>query len=273
MARGSGRDHGNRHSRTRSETTLLPASSHARRHSLLPTTPSLNDWRQADVPCVNDTEATPIAIIGLACRLPGHVTTAEELWELCSRSRSGWSSIPKERFNHQNYHHPDPEKRGCYNAVGAHFIQEDPSLFDAPFFNINEQEAISMDPQQRLLLECTYEALENGGLPLHQLAGQSVGVFVGASYADYEVNNTRDLDSAPNYQATGCAAALLSNRLSYYFDLRGPSFTVDTACSSSLTALHLAVQSLQKGDSSMAIVGGAHLNMTPDLFVTMSTAK
>jgi len=94
-----------------------------------------------------------------------------------------------------------------------------------------------MDPQQRLLLECTYEALENGGIPKESLVGESVGVFVGGSFADYELRNCRDTDSTPMYQATGCAQSLLSNRISYYFDFSGPSFTVDTACSSSLGAL------------------------------------
>ncbi|ESZ94274.1 polyketide synthase [Sclerotinia borealis F-4128] len=212
----------------------------------------------------------PIAIVGMSCRLPGNVSTPEEFWELCSRARSGWSEIPKDRFNHAAFSHPNPDQLGCYNPQGGHFLEEDLGLFDAPFFNLTEKEAIALDPQQRLLLECTYEALENGGFPKQTLAGKDVGVFVGGSFADYELNNVRDTDTAPMYQATGCAASLLANRLSYYFDFTGPSATVDTACSSSLSALHLACQSLRSGESSHAIVGSCHLNVLPDYFITMS---
>ncbi|PVH83915.1 putative polyketide synthase [Cadophora sp. DSE1049] len=215
----------------------------------------------------------PIAIVGMGCRLPGDVSTPDEFWELCSRARSGWSPIPKSRFNHEAFHHPNPDKIGCYNPEGGHFLSEDVGLFDAPFFNITEKEAISMDPQQRLLLECTYEALENAGIPKRDLVGENVGVFVGGSFADYELRNCRDTDTAPIFQATGCAQSLLSNRLSYYFDFTGPSFTVDTACSSSLGAMHLACQSLRNGESSQAIVASCHLNLLPDYFVLMSMSS
>ncbi|KAL2060742.1 hypothetical protein VTL71DRAFT_9384 [Oculimacula yallundae] len=162
---------------------------------------------------------------------------------------------------------------GCYNPEGGHFLEEDVGLFDAPFFNITEKEAISMDPQQRLLLECTFEALENAGIPKQDLAGENVGVFVGGSFADYELRNCRDTDTAPVFQATGCAQSLLSNRISYYFDFSGPSFTVDTACSSSLGAMHLACQSIRNGESSHAIVASCHLNLIPDYFVIMSMSS
>jgi len=130
-----------------------------------------------------------------------------------------------------------------------------------------------MDPQQRLGLEVTYEALESAGIPKESLIGKDVGVFVGGSFADYELHNCRDIDTAPMFAATGSAACMLSNRISYYFDLRGPSFTVDTACSSSLTALHQAMTSLRRKECKHAIVGGSHLNILPDYFVTMSTSQ
>lgn len=216
---------------------------------------------------------TPIAIIGYACRLPGEVTTPEELWELCSRGRTGWGPVPSGRFSSDAYYHPAPGKRGCINAKGGYFLHEDTGRFDAPFFNMTAQEAIALDPQQRLLLECTFEAFESSGMAKEGVAGKDIGVFVGGSFSDYEVNNTRDLDTAPTYQATGCAPAMQSNRLSYYFDLRGPSMTVDTACSSSLVALHSAMLSLRNGESSSAVVAAAHLNLTPDFFVTMSNTQ
>ncbi|OJJ39118.1 hypothetical protein ASPWEDRAFT_149949 [Aspergillus wentii DTO 134E9] len=215
----------------------------------------------------------PIAIIGYACRLPGHVTSPLDLWELCTRGRSGWCPIPKDRFSFESFHHPNPSKTGTFNPKGGYFLDEDIARFDAPFFNLTVQEAISMDPQQRLLLECSYEALESAGVPKEDLAGRNVGVFVGGNFADYELNNVRDVETIPLYQATGCAPSLQSNRLSYFFNLRGPSLTVDTACSSSLVALHYAVQSLRSGESKEAIVGGCRLNIVPDLFVSMSMSQ
>jgi len=218
-------------------------------------------------------DVTPIAIIGMACRTSGNVSSAEELWELCSRARSGWSQVPAERWSQEGYFHPNASRTGTYNPEGAHFIQEDIALFDAPFFNISAVEAKSIDPQQRLLLECTYEALENAGVPKETIVGQNVGVFVGGSFSEYSLYCLRDPDRVPAYEATGTAQSVLSNRLSYYFDLKGPSATVDTACSSGLSALHLACQSLRSGESSQAIVGASHLNVMPDMFISMSNSR
>lgn len=216
----------------------------------------------------------PIALIGYSCRLSGQVSSPGDLWELCTRGRSGWSPIPKDRFSPGAYHHPNPSKPGTFNPAGGYFIDDDTlSRFDAPFFNVTMQEAISMDPQQRLLLECSYEALESAGIPKESLAGRNVGVFCGGNFADYELRNLRDIETCPSFQATGCAPALQSNRISYYFDLQGPSLTIDTACSSSIVALHYAVQSLRSGESSEALVAGCRLNLLPDYFVSMSLSQ
>ena len=145
----------------------------------------------------------PIAIIGMACRLPGNVATPAEFWELCTRARTGWTEIPKERFNSDLFHHPNPGKGGCLNPVGGNFLNIDLAAFDAPFFGLTEKEAISMDPQQRLLLECTFEALENAGIPKHTIVGKDVGVFVGGSFPEYESHLFRDPDTIPMHQATG----------------------------------------------------------------------
>lgn len=145
----------------------------------------------------------PIAIVGMACRLPGNVSTPAEFWELCTRARTGWTGIPKERFNSDVFHHPNPGKGGCFNAVGGNFLNVDLAAFDAPFFGLTEKEAISMDPQQRLLLECTFEALENAGIPKHTIVGKDVGVFVGGSFPEYESHLFRDSDTIPMHQATG----------------------------------------------------------------------
>ncbi|KAI0443526.1 ketoacyl-synt-domain-containing protein [Xylaria telfairii] len=215
----------------------------------------------------------PIAIVGMSCRLPGNVASPAEFWELCARARSGYSTIPPERFNTASFQHPNPGKAGCHNPVGGHFLNTDLAAFDAPFFGLTEKEAISMDPQQRLLLECTFEALENAGIPKHHIVGKDVGVFVGGSFPEYESHLFRDPDTIPMHQATGCAYAMQSNRISHFFDLKGPSFTTDTACSSSLVALHVACQSIRTGESGMAIVGGCHLNMLPEFWISFSKSR
>ncbi|KAL1843114.1 hypothetical protein VTJ49DRAFT_3061 [Mycothermus thermophilus] len=215
----------------------------------------------------------PIAIVGMACRMPGNVSTPTEFWELCARARTGWTEIPKERFDSSRFHHPNQGKGGTLNPVGGNFLNIDLAAFDAPFFGLTEKEAISMDPQQRLLLECTFEALESAGIPKHSIVGKNVGVFVGGSFAEYESHLFRDSDTIPMHQATGCAFAMQSNRISHFFDLRGPSFTADTACSSSMVAVHLACQSLRAGETSCALVGGCHLNMLPEFWISFSTCR
>ncbi|CRJ92526.1 hypothetical protein BN1723_008504 [Verticillium longisporum] len=220
-----------------------------------------------------DQSSMPIAIVGMACRLPGSVASPAEFWELCSRARTGFTPVPKERFNHDTFYHPNPGKTGTYHASGGNFLDVDLAAFDAPFFGLTEKEAISMDPQQRLLLECTFEALENAGIPKHSIVGEDVGVFIGGNFAEYESHLFRDSDTIPMHQATGCAQAMQANRLSHFFDLRGPSYTVDTACSSSLVALHQACQSLRAGESNQAIVGGCHLNMLPEFWVSFSSCR
>lgn len=149
------------------------------------------------------TKPMPIAIVGMSCRLPGNVASPAEFWELCARARSGYSTIPPERFNTASFQHPNPGKAGCHNPVGGHFLNTDLAAFDAPFFSLTEKEAISMDPQQRLLLECTFESLENAGIPKHHILGKDVGVFVGGSFPEYESHLFRDPDTIPMHQATG----------------------------------------------------------------------
>ncbi|TLD08427.1 uncharacterized protein PgNI_07432 [Pyricularia grisea] len=217
---------------------------------------------------------TPIAIVGMACRMPGAVSSPAEFWELLTRCRSGFGPIPAAtRFDPAAFQHPVPGRGGCFTPVGGNFLQCDVRAFDAPFFGLTEKEATSLDPQQRLLLECTFEALENAGIPKHTIVGRDVGVFIGGSFPEYESHLFRDSDAIPMHQATGCAYAMQSNRISHFFDLRGPSFTSDTACSSSMVAVHLACQSLRSGESSVALVGGCHLNMLPEFWISFSTSR
>lgn len=128
-----------------------------------------------------------------------------------------------------------------------------------------------MDPQFRLQLESVYEALENAGIPLNKIAGSKTSVFAGAFFHDYNDSILRDADNIPRFYLTGLGSAMASNRISHFFDLRGPSMTVDTGCSTTLTALHQAVQSLRAGDADMSIVGGSNVMLNPDMFKTMSS--
>ena len=144
-----------------------------------------------------------VAIVGMACRFPGDASNPSEFWELLSRCRSGFTEIPKERFNASAFYHPNPVKGGTLNPVGGNFLNVDLSNFDAPFFGMTEKEAISLDPQQRLLLECTFEALENAGVPKQNIVGKDVGVFIGGSFPEYESHLFRDTDTIPMHQATG----------------------------------------------------------------------
>ncbi|EHK42694.1 polyketide synthase [Trichoderma atroviride IMI 206040] len=212
----------------------------------------------------------PLAIVGMSCRLSGGVSTLDDFWTMLSRSRDGWRPIPEERYSAKAYYHPDPHKKGCFNQKGGYFMTGDMSTFDAPFFNITRQEAEAMDPQQRHLLECTYEALENAGIPKHDIAGSNMGVFIGGTASNYHLGTLKEVDQIPMYDATGNHQSIQAGRISYYFNLHGPSFTADTACSSGLYALHLAVQSIRSGDSDSAIVAASSLHLQPHYMISMS---
>jgi acyl transferase domain-containing protein len=162
------------------------------------------------------------------------------------------------------------KKRSTSVAMGAHFLRQDISRFDANFFGLPKHDVDAMDPQQRIMMEVAYEALEGAGLPLDQIAGSRTGVFIGYFTNDYRDMICRDPDDAPLYTFTGTSTASLANRISWLWDLRGPSFTINTACSSSLLALHLACQSLQRGESDVAIVGGSSLLLNPEMFMFLS---
>ncbi|KAJ5929597.1 polyketide synthase [Penicillium verhagenii] len=206
-----------------------------------------------------------IAIIGLACRFPGSASNSEKFWELLSNKKSAAGTVPETRYNVDAFHHTASEKLNTLSAQNGHFIDQDVAAFDAPFFNITSQEATAMDPTARFLLEVTYEAMETAGLPLEGLAGSDTSCHVGCFTRDYHEMLMRDAETAPLYAGTGTGFSLLSNRISWFFDLRGASMTLDTACSSSLVGLHLACQGLRTGEATTAIVCGANLILSPDL--------
>ncbi|KAL4941786.1 hypothetical protein BDV06DRAFT_222773 [Aspergillus oleicola] len=212
----------------------------------------------------------PIAIVGMGCRFPGDATSPERLWELCVNAKSAWSEVPEDRWNKDAFYHPDGKRIGTTNVRGGNFLQQDIARFDAPFFNVSAAEAKAMDPQLRLQLEVCYEAIENAGIPLEKLAGSKTAVFSGIFTRDYTEAMLRDIETLPSYYVTGTGTAMLANRLSYFFDLKGPSLTVDTGCSTSLVALHLACQSIRSGESEAALVGGSNIILNPDLPIALS---
>ena len=212
--------------------------------------------------------AVDVAVIGLACRFPGDADNVENFWNfLCDKRTS--VSDKTSRWNMNAFYSPK-KKLNASITRRAHYLKQDIAAWDAKFFDISKAEAEAIDPQQRIFLEVAYEALENAGLPMHEIAGSRTGVFLGSFTNDCSELVHRDPEAAPSAIFTGTNSTSTSNRVSWFFDLKGPSFTLNTACSSSLVALHLACQSLQTGDSDTAIVGGVNLLLNPDIFMQLS---
>ncbi|WP_231512042.1 type I polyketide synthase, partial [Chondromyces apiculatus] len=212
-----------------------------------------------------------MAIVGIGCRFPGSASTPEAFWDLLRHGVDAITEVPSERWDAAALYSADPTVPGKMHTRWGGFLS-DVRGFDAAFFGISPREAMSADPQQRLLLETAWEALEDAGQPVDQLAGAPVGVFVGLSARDYSELQSR-AGGVPHdiHAATGAAASIAANRISYALDLRGPSLTVDTACSSSLVAVHLACESLRRGECSLALAGGVNLLLAPE--VTLQFAK
>jgi phthiocerol/phenolphthiocerol synthesis type-I polyketide synthase C len=213
-----------------------------------------------------------IAIVGMSCRFPGGVTGPEEFWRLLESERDVVTQVPAERFGTEFYQHPSKREPGKAYTFAAGVL-DDVSGFDADFFGISPREATQMDPQQRLLLELTWEAFEDAGVRPRDMRGHNCGVYVGVASTDYANRSMDDLNSVDPYSATGNTLSIASNRISYLFDLRGPSMSIDTACSSSLVALHQAVSALQAGDIDVALAGGVNLLLHPFGFVGFSKAS
>ena len=216
-------------------------------------------------------QAEPIAIVGAACRLPG-APDLDSFWAMLLAGTDAVSEIPDDRWNKAQLYHPEKGQRGKAYTFAAGVI-DGIGQFDPAFFGISPREAAQMDPQQRLLLELAYEAIEDAGFDAARLAGEPIGVFVGGSSWDYLNLNIGDPATTDAYSMIGITLCSLSNRISYAFDLRGPSFTVDTACSSSLVALHQACEAIRGGQIDMAMVGGVSLLLAPQSYIGFCAAS
>lgn len=222
---------------------------------------------------VKDTSHQDIAIIGSGCRFPGGSNSPSKLWGLIRNPYQLAQPIPLDRFSVQGFYHESGQYHGHFNVKEAYFLAGEGvhRRFDAPFFGMSPAEATCLDPQCRLLLETVYEALEAAGLTIESLQGSDTAVYAGQMVADYDQIMMRDSDGClGTYHASGTSNAILSNRISYFFDWHGPSMTMDTACSSSLVAVHQAVQQLRTGHSRVAIAAGSNLLMDPKCFISLS---
>ncbi len=213
----------------------------------------------------------PIAIVSMACRLPGGVESPESFWELMVKGVDATSEVPPDRWDVESLYDPDPQAKGRIRTRRGGFLK-DVDRFDARFFGLSQHEAELMDPQQRLVLEVGWEALERAGYGVERGRRERVGVFVGVMGNDYgqlalESAGLEGIDPSFIGAKANCA---ISGRLSYLFGFQGPSLVVDTACSSSMVAVHLACQSLRNGECAMALAAGVNLILSPEVSVYLS---
>ncbi|HQC76312.1 MAG TPA: sulfolipid-1 biosynthesis phthioceranic/hydroxyphthioceranic acid synthase [Mycobacterium sp.] len=212
---------------------------------------------------------TPIAVVGMACRLPGGIDSPQKLWEALLNGEDFVTEIPKDRWDGDENYDPESGVAGRSISKWGAFI-DDVTGFDPDFFGINEREAIAMDPQHRLLMETSWEAVEHSGMTPASMAGTATGVFLGMSHDDYAMLTDQAGVFDQAYAFTGNPFSMASGRISHALGLHGPSFTLDTACSSSMVAVHQACRSLHEGESEMALAGGIMLMLDPRLYASAS---
>ena len=220
---------------------------------------------------VTERDGEPIAILGIGCRYPGGIRSAEDFWAFLRTGGDGIVGFPGDRGWPRDLYDPDPDRVATTTVTEGGFI-EDAAEFDAGFFGISPREAIAMDPQQRLLLETCWEACEHAAVDPTSLRGSETGVFVGIYPFGYG-GNAFDRDDLQGFRLTGTTCSVASGRVAYTLGLEGPAISIDTACSSSLVALHLAVQALRRRECSLALVGGATVIAGPEIFIDFSRQR
>ena len=214
----------------------------------------------------------PIAVIGMGCRMPGGVRDEESLWRVLAEGVDAVREVPADRWDAQALYDADADRPGTMWTRFGGFL-DDVAGFDAPLFGIAPREAASMDPQQRMILEVSWEALENAGVAPDRLVGSPTGVFIGAGNSDYSRLLFGARDQIDAYAGQGGSLSIIAGRLSYTLGLQGPAIVIDTACSASLVALHLASQSLRRGECDLALAGGVNLILSPDAHIAFTKAR
>ncbi|KAK2594097.1 hypothetical protein QQS21_008200 [Conoideocrella luteorostrata] len=214
----------------------------------------------------------PIAIIGIGCRFPGNGNTPSALWNVLRDPPDLLTTVPEDRFNIDGFYHENGQLGGHTNVRSSYFLEgkDFHKKFDAQFFGISPMEAHAIDPQVRILLETVYEAVEDSGHTMDGIQGSDTAVYSGVLMHDYEHIMSRDAQFMNKYHATGVTPSLIANRISYFFDWHGPSMILDTACSASLYAVHLAMQQLRSGGSSLAVATGCNLMLDPLAYISQS---
>ncbi|WP_024804252.1 SDR family NAD(P)-dependent oxidoreductase [Nocardia sp. BMG51109] len=241
------------------------------RHFLKQVTVDLREARNR-IQALESGANEPIAVVGIGCRYPGGIASADDLWAFVADGKDAIGPFPTDRgWNTTELYDPAPGTTGKTYVREGGFVYG-AAGFDADFFGISPREATAMDPQQRIALEVTWEAVDHAGIDPHALRNSPTGIFLGATYSGYGHDQTAATDG-DGYRLTGTTPSVISGRIAYFLGTHGPAITLDTACSSSLVALHLATRALRTGECSLALAGGVTIISTPDGFIEFSRQR